>query len=333
MHLRLSEETKLNDAVHALAKDLVDGWTRELCSWFAQCAATAVMDYQALPGYLSTPPARSALLYVFTTHKQAVSEDPKTGKIVGNPEQSTEVLTSALDHLLMAMRLARFPSDKIRLLLAFIFTSMGSTCFNQLMLRKSYATWKRGVQIQFNLSRLEEWCIRVCMADLMEYFDATLQAAKLLQLAKTSIADLATIAEACPALSIVQIRKLLTMYVPDEFEIGSVSEGLLAQLDEWRAKLVAAAKSAANSANVGRNESKAAPVHLLHDSEQQIKASSVLLLDEAVPAIKDLDGLGWDTHAIAGSDDRALPVAEVMASLPANLWKLFALAGQRNSYR
>lgn len=35
---------------------------------------------------------------------------------------------------------------------------IGVTSFNDLLMRRNFCSWKRAMQIQYNITRLEEWC-------------------------------------------------------------------------------------------------------------------------------------------------------------------------------
>ena len=45
-----------------------------------------------------------------------------------------------------------------RQILTELLRVIGVSSFNHILMRKNFCTWKRGVQIQYNVSRLEEWC-------------------------------------------------------------------------------------------------------------------------------------------------------------------------------
>jgi myosin-5 len=35
---------------------------------------------------------------------------------------------------------------------------VGVTAFNDLLMRRNFLSWKRGLQINYNITRIEEWC-------------------------------------------------------------------------------------------------------------------------------------------------------------------------------
>ena len=79
-------------------------------------------------------------------------------------------------------------------ILIVIFRHMSIVCFNQLLLKRNFISWKRAIQIQFNLSRLEDWCRERLGAfgmdqEAIDAFGPLLQAVKVIQLAKTRGVD------------------------------------------------------------------------------------------------------------------------------------------------
>ena len=75
-----------------------------------------------------------------------------------------------------------------------------------------------GVQIQYNVSRLEEWCTSHGIAEATLHLQQLLQAAKLLTLNKSSPQDIETIFDVCFLLNPTQIKKLLSLYYAADFD-------------------------------------------------------------------------------------------------------------------
>lgn len=213
-------------------EDLVRNWLAELCKWFSRLGPAAIMDHQGLHGY--------------DTEQQA--QKPATGSrflnnLLGrrsstNSQLSTEVLLDGLDQLVGAMLAAELQSELAEQLLAGVMSQIFAISFNELLVRRAYATWRRGIQIQYNLSQLEDWTSRLRVirptwlpGPPLSASEPLLQAVKLLQLAKTATTeDLTVILDACPALNTHQIRRILSVYVPDEFEDGPVCPALMRAL-------------------------------------------------------------------------------------------------------
>ena len=92
------------------------------------------------------------------------------------------------------------------------------SAFNHLLMRKNFCTWKRGVQIQYNVSRLEEWCTGHGISEATLHLQQLLQAGKLLTLNKTSPSDIETIFDVCFLLNPSQIKKILGLYYAADFD-------------------------------------------------------------------------------------------------------------------
>jgi myosin-5 len=74
-----------------------------------------------------------------------------------------------------------------------ILKMIGVTAFNDLLMRRNFCSWKRTMQIQYNLTRLEEWCKSHEIPEGVLQLEHLVQATKLLQLKKGSQADIDSI--------------------------------------------------------------------------------------------------------------------------------------------
>ncbi|KAM9938706.1 hypothetical protein OXX80_001787, partial [Metschnikowia pulcherrima] len=91
-------------------------------------------------------------------------------------------------------------------------------CFNDLIMRRNFLSWKRGLQVNYNVTRLEEWCKGHDIQEGSAYLIHLLQAAKLLQLRKNTKDDIDIIYEICYSLKPIQIQKLISQYYVAEYE-------------------------------------------------------------------------------------------------------------------
>jgi len=221
----LQMRTKAARAVDELYRT----WLGELCKWFARLGPAALMDHQGLQGYSSTSDRLPAARFL----------NSLLGRRTSNSHLSTDLLIDALDMLASSMTAVRLQDEIAQQVLASVITHISALAFNEILVRKSYATWRRGIQIQYNLSQLEDWATRLRAGHPdwlppnppLPQTEPLLQAVKLLQLAKSATTeDLPVIKEACPALNNTQIRRIFLLYVPDEFEDGTVCPALLRAL-------------------------------------------------------------------------------------------------------
>lgn len=213
-----------------LVEELYRAWVKDLNRWFSKLGQMALLEHQGLPSYASEMRQRKPSLLggIFGGSQGSVPS-----------EVSIDVMVASLEEVTMAMADCALPAEIAQQVLSHVLNHVCAVCFNQLLLRKNYATWRRGIQIQYNLSQLEEWANRVrsgCPGFLVGppplcQMEPLLQAVKLLQLAKTAtMADLEVIVVTGARLSVGQIKRLLSVYVPDEFEDGPVAPALLRAL-------------------------------------------------------------------------------------------------------
>ena len=84
--------------------------------------------------------------------------------------------------------------------------------------RKNFLSWKRGIQVQYNLTRLIEWCKTNSVTEGILHLERLMQAAKLLQLPKNSAKDIETMFDVCFLLNPSQVKRLLSGYTISGYE-------------------------------------------------------------------------------------------------------------------
>ncbi|KAJ3117103.1 Myosin type-2 heavy chain 1 [Phlyctochytrium bullatum] len=172
--------------------ELYHGWMKELKKKLANMIVPAVIENQSLPGYIWYD---SPCLNLMSPSKQSGGLWGKWGKSASNPQLTIEQLLNFLSKLSKTMRCYYMEATITRQILTELLRVIGVSAFNHILMRKNFCTWKRGVQIQYNVSRLEEWCTSHGIAEgkATLHLQQLLQAAKLLTLNKTSPQDIETI--------------------------------------------------------------------------------------------------------------------------------------------
>jgi myosin-5 len=99
-----------------------------------------------------------------------------------------------------------------------IFYTMNAVMVNTLLLRKDLARLTKGMQVRYNITKLEEWAREHRMEQICGVLSEAVQLTQLLQCKKTGAEDAQTIFETCVDLNALQIQKVLQMYTPEEFE-------------------------------------------------------------------------------------------------------------------
>ncbi|KAJ3045218.1 Myosin type-2 heavy chain 1 [Rhizophlyctis rosea] len=194
---------KVRTDLDYLLIEIYHGWIKELKKRLANMIVPAVIENQSLPGYIC---------------KQSGGLWGKWGKSSASSQFTIEQLLNFLSKLSKTMRCYYMEDSMTRQILTELLRVIGVSAFNHLLMRKNFCTWKRGVQIQYNVSRLEEWCTSHGIAEATLHLQQLLQAAKLLTLNKTSPQDIETIFDVCFLLNPTQIKKLLSLYYAADFD-------------------------------------------------------------------------------------------------------------------
>ncbi|KAJ3289168.1 Myosin type-2 heavy chain 1 [Borealophlyctis nickersoniae] len=194
---------KVRTDLDYLLIEIYHGWIKELKKRLSNMIVPAVIENQSLPGYIC---------------KQSGGLWGKWGKSSASSQFTIEQLLNFLSKLSKTMRCYYMEDSMTRQILTELLRVIGVSAFNHLLMRKNFCTWKRGVQIQYNVSRLEEWCTSHGIAEATLHLQQLLQAAKLLTLNKTSPQDIETIFDVCFLLNPTQIKKLLSLYYAADFD-------------------------------------------------------------------------------------------------------------------
>jgi myosin-5 len=75
------------------------------------------------------------------------------------------------------------------------------------------------MQIQYNITRLEEWCKAHDVAEATNQLEHLMQATKLLQLKKATLDDIKIIYDVCWFLAPTQVHKLIQNYIVADYEV------------------------------------------------------------------------------------------------------------------
>lgn len=197
--------------------------------WFSRAGISSILEHQSLSNYKVRTENKKSEKFLESVLNSFVTPAHRN-----EYQLSINGLLEALDDLLEAFIKTTLDLEIIQSILLVIFGHMSTICFNQLLLKRNFISWKRAIQIQFNLSRLEDWCRERLSSfgidqDSINSFGPLLQSVKIIQLAKTRGVDSGVLQQCAPDLSPYQIRKLLMSYVPDDFEDGPVPINLIRQ--------------------------------------------------------------------------------------------------------
>lgn len=190
--------------LQCLEDNVYHHWLTELKKRLNKMAVPAVIENQSLPGFIATDNTRFF------------------GKILAGSNQpafTMDELLNFLNRIYRTMKCYYVPFSVIEQVLTELLKLIGVATFNDLVMRRNYNSWKRAMQIQYNITRLEEWCKSHELADATLQLEHLMQAAKLLQLKKVSHEDIKTIYDVCWLLAPTQVQKLLQNYYVADYEV------------------------------------------------------------------------------------------------------------------
>ncbi|KAJ2808638.1 Myosin type-2 heavy chain 1, partial [Coemansia guatemalensis] len=199
-------ERAMNDGMQyleSLLSDIYFGWIKDMQKRFVKLIIPGVVESEALPGFTA-------------------SDSGFFNRLMGTaPRESTvkiENVLSFFNHIWRTMEFYFVDPAIMRQIMSELLCLIGVTAFNNIIMRRNFCSWKRGMQIQYNLTRVEEWCKTHSVADSTRNLDRLLQLVKLLQLQKSSEQDIDIMFEVCDLLNPLQIKKLLSIYAVSDYE-------------------------------------------------------------------------------------------------------------------
>ncbi|CAO3633816.1 unnamed protein product [Cunninghamella blakesleeana] len=181
---------------------------KELKKYLSKLIIPAIIEAQSLPGFTTSEGSRIYQRMTFNSNNNNNL----------SPTQMMDKVLQLLNKVWRAMKCYGIEASVTNQILTELLKYIGVTTFNDLLMRKNFSSWKRAMQIQYNITRIEEWCKSHQLSDGMIQLEHVLQAAKLLQMKKGTLEDMENIYEACWILSPTQIQKLVTSYTVADYE-------------------------------------------------------------------------------------------------------------------
>ncbi|KAF2823642.1 hypothetical protein CC86DRAFT_371887 [Ophiobolus disseminans] len=189
--------------LESLEFNIYHTWMKVLKKKLQKMIIPAIIESQSLPGFVTNESNRFL------------------GKLLqGNntPAFSMDNLLSLLNSVYKAMKAYYLEDTIITQCVTELLRLVGVTAFNDLLMRRNFLSWKRGLQINYNITRIEEWCKSHDMPEGTLQLEHLMQATKLLQLKKATLNDIEIIQDICWMLSPNQIQKLLNQYLVADYE-------------------------------------------------------------------------------------------------------------------
>lgn len=189
--------------LESLEFNIYHTWMKVLKKKLHKMIIPAIIESQSLPGFVTNESNRFL------------------GKLLqgsNTPAYSMDNLLSLLNSVYKAMKAFYLEDTIITQCVTELLRLVGVTAFNDLLMRRNFLSWKRGLQINYNITRIEEWCKSHDMPEGTLQLEHLMQATKLLQLKKATLNDIEIIQDICWMLSPNQIQKLLNQYLVADYE-------------------------------------------------------------------------------------------------------------------
>jgi len=189
--------------LESLEFNIYHTWMKVLKKKLHKMIVPAIIESQSLPGFVTNESNRFL------------------GKLLpsnNTPAYSMDNLLSLLNNVFRAMKAYYIEDSIINQTVTELLRLVGVTAFNDLLMRRNFLSWKRGLQINYNITRIEEWCKSHEMPEGTLQLEHLMQATKLLQLKKATLNDIEIIQDICWMLSPNQIQKLLNQYLVADYE-------------------------------------------------------------------------------------------------------------------
>ncbi|KAL8288816.1 hypothetical protein RB597_000749 [Gaeumannomyces tritici] len=189
--------------LESLEFNIYHTWMKVLKKKLQKMIIPAIIESQSLPGFVTNENSRFLGKLLQTNSAPAFSMDN---------------LLSLLNSVFRAMKAFYLEDTIITQTVTELLRLVGVTAFNDLLMRRNFLSWKRGLQINYNITRIEEWCKSHDMPEGTLQLEHLMQATKLLQLKKATLNDIEIIQDICWMLSPNQIQKLLNQYLVADYE-------------------------------------------------------------------------------------------------------------------
>lgn len=189
--------------LESLEFNIYHTWMKVLKKKLQKMIVPAIIESQSLPGFVTNENTRFL------------------GKLLSSnntPAYNMDNLLSLLNGVFKAMKAYYLEDSIIQQTVTELLRLVGVTAFNDLLMRRNFLSWKRGLQINYNITRIEEWCKSHDMPEGTLQLEHLMQATKLLQLKKATLNDIEIIQDICWMLSPNQIQKLLNQYLVADYE-------------------------------------------------------------------------------------------------------------------
>ncbi|KAF9792463.1 P-loop containing nucleoside triphosphate hydrolase protein [Thelephora terrestris] len=195
--------TVVKHDLDSLEYNIYHTWMLETKKKLSKMIIPALIESQSLPGFTSS------------------EGTGRLFRLLGSnttPAYNMDDILNLLNQVWRGLRTFYMEESVVQQVITELLKLIGVTSFNDLLMRRNFSSWKRAMQIQYNITRIEEWCKSHDMPEGTLQLEHLMQATKLLQLKKASATDIDIIYDVCWMLSPMQIQRLCTNYYVADYE-------------------------------------------------------------------------------------------------------------------
>jgi len=193
--------SKVMNDITLLAGNLVYQILKRTKDYIEKMVVSAILEHEGLPG---------------VKRPRALLKTP----VHSGPQFTPQILLIYLGELTQYLNDFYLQEELAKSIMGDIIYYINASAFNNLLVRKDLCTSRRGVQIQYNVTQIEQWCTQQGFSEVTMHLSIISQAAKLLQLKMRGQTDIDFVLDFCFLLNPTQIHKILSMYRDDETEKG-----------------------------------------------------------------------------------------------------------------
>ncbi|KAN0075236.1 P-loop containing nucleoside triphosphate hydrolase protein [Tylopilus felleus] len=188
----------------SLEYNIYHTWMQETKKRLSKMVIPALIESQSLPGFTTSDGGGRLFNRILNTNS--------------HPAFSMDDILNLLNKVWKSLKSYYMEDAVVQQVLTELLKLIGVASFNDLLMRRNFSSWKRAMQIQYNITRIEEWCKSHEMPEGTLHLEHLMQAIKLLQLKKATPADIEIIYDVCWMLSPMQIQRMCTNYYVAEYE-------------------------------------------------------------------------------------------------------------------
>ncbi|KAH9923989.1 P-loop containing nucleoside triphosphate hydrolase protein [Epithele typhae] len=188
----------------SLEYNIYHTWMLETKKRLSKMVIPALIESQSLPGFTTTDGGGRLFNRLLNSNTQ--------------PAYSMDDILNLLNKVWRSLKSYYMEETVVQQVITELLKLIGVTSFNDLLMRRNFSSWKRAMQIQYNITRIEEWCKSHDMPEGTLQLEHLMQATKLLQLKKSTPADLEIIYDVCWMLTPTQIQRMCTNYYVADYE-------------------------------------------------------------------------------------------------------------------